>query len=662
MTSEEQPAETSPRVGIVFVHGIGFQEPDATLLDWTTALLAPAMARGTATVVRSSLANPSSASVIEVQVRTAADTTATWMFSEAFWANSIRPPRFERVVEWLGKLAGSAGGSNIGGMPIKSLAASAAQSAVLLAYGVLRTLLSVLPIASLREAVVARIDRLLTSLAGDLLVLADDPIQMANIRLRLRQAVDRLVVDEGCTSIVILAHSGGAAIAVTAIRAGEIAAPAKLITFGQGLALVTELELASATAPRATRSLEGLDWSDYWGTHDPASAGPLPRSVTGVEVHSHPIVNRASLVSDHTTYWLNPEQFVLPVLDEIAGPDARVFRAAPDEAAAMVERRKQRVAALSLWNKYTVVLPIIAAVVAFSRYQAPSFLERVGDAVGDWLGWVPLHDQIVWLITAIRREAETSLFVTWMAAIGSGVLFTLLFVTIVGAVRWLASITRLIPDEQRNNVGCFNFWVGFVGLLPAVAFLAVGVLEGGNGLALSIAPPAAVPPQAIVVVIPIAIMLVALRKGPGSVAVVAGALALVTLLPILAITAAVSSPRVGRLLIGIAVMAIAFGAIRWLGRWRWSVWDRFDRDAVIRGQQPTMWWQFVDGAALLGLAIIATVVFSAQSTITAQVPAIELMLVIAIALVDIGLVRDTYARSRRSTVTLPVEPQASSAE
>lgn len=101
-------------VGIVFVHGIGDQEPGETLLDWGGAiaglLLDVRLAEETAAdpVISSDLDPvPSKSRFIELQLPGFPSDGPTaieehWVMTEAWWAQRVRPPPFGKMAEWLG--------------------------------------------------------------------------------------------------------------------------------------------------------------------------------------------------------------------------------------------------------------------------------------------------------------------------------------------------------------------------------------------------------------------------------------------------------------------------------------------------------------------------------------------------------------------------------
>jgi hypothetical protein len=102
-------------VGIVFVHGIGSQQPGETLLHWGGAIIGLLLdvrvaqqASGDPVIACQLDPGPFESRYIELQLpaATSADGTAIpeqhWVMTEAWWAQRVRPPAFGQMAEWLG--------------------------------------------------------------------------------------------------------------------------------------------------------------------------------------------------------------------------------------------------------------------------------------------------------------------------------------------------------------------------------------------------------------------------------------------------------------------------------------------------------------------------------------------------------------------------------
>jgi hypothetical protein len=334
-----------------------------------------------------------------------------------------------------------------------------AGAVILAGYDLLRRI----PIPVIRDFAARRmIDSFLVDWFGDLPVLLDEPVQSANVRARLARSVQRLV-DDGCEAIVIVAHSGGALVTFETLLdpAYEKLKVDKLVTLGQGLGLawrlaadpgVAEITPGHRLVGNLARVRPGLRWVDVWASYDPAPAGPLParggivadaseRAAAGtvtavatgdatdvpwlmqapvtlpgepvpalppatIMVESRPITNEMNVLTDHGTYWANPEGFLIPLVRHLdaARGDAgasRFYRDRADRTRRIVWRR-QRVSTLAAWGWLCSVSAIATALMLI-------LLEAIGDRrltrAGDLLVavWdqVPGHQIVSGPVTAI---------------------------------------------------------------------------------------------------------------------------------------------------------------------------------------------------------------------------------------------------------------------
>jgi hypothetical protein len=296
------PAGIARRTGVVFVHGIGNQQPAETFLDWSGPIVelltewrrdqerANAARSGGADVINDPVRrgafsfNAASPPFLEIAVPQHAGVPETsWVFTEAWWAADLRPPDIGRTIGYLrgrirtivsGISAGYKGRTDnlvdmarteaiigpgptpiawraidfldwaqaqiFGARPV-GLAIGAAGTALLFGYDVLRRV----PIGPIRDFAARRmIDSFLVDWFGDLPVLIDDPVQAANVRARLAGAI-RGLREQGCDAIVVVAHSGGALVTFETLLDPVYAGPEyrvdKLITLGQGLGLAWRL-------------------------------------------------------------------------------------------------------------------------------------------------------------------------------------------------------------------------------------------------------------------------------------------------------------------------------------------------------------------------------------------------------------------------------------
>lgn len=495
-TAEIVPAAAPPeRVGVVFVHGIGSQQPGETLLDWSRPLIVTLtdwrIAHGLPPdpVVETSI-DFSGASLPTIEI----DVPATpgggdsepaaaqrWVLTEAWWASRVRPPSLSTMTRWLREDFGRVVDGIRKGYDARAprerrrrtlLRRTAGYEALrsagvddprwnwidrldwvqkhalsfalgvawflgyllLIPYAAIRAI----PIPALRDATVLhQLDTFLVDWFGDMRLLLHDPAQAANVRARLADAVAGLE-SRGCTSIIVVAHSGGAVVSFTALCDPRWAPMpvTKFVTLGQGLDLAWRLENAWHGLPPGDRLITNLRavypnlrWVDYWASYDPATGGPLgaPPGVGAAPVDM-PVRNRMSLLEDHGTYWDNEEEFVIPLLRELDTPSgppsqSRFFRDRVSELI-RIERRRQRVGLLAAW-RWVCLTAGIVAVVGAALHAALAHgdqLRRLGESTAavaraipgsnvvsgpvdwfaglrNWPDWLPVLGE--WLLGAI---------------------------------------------------------------------------------------------------------------------------------------------------------------------------------------------------------------------------------------------------------------------
>ena len=258
--------------------------------------------------------------------------------------------------------------------------AAAAAASVMLECVLLATVVaSLLPIARVRK-VVARVQIAISGSIGDSYVFDESSIRGAAIVGRVRRDLEHLS-GEGVDRIVVVAHSQGAAIAHRALRSGPPGPPVSLITYGSGLAklaiasrlaknrlwwmpvaanvgglllalgvvftwLHTNLIAGAAVPPLVAAALglpslflfagvrwettsdevslrSDIEWKDIYADRDPVPAGPLTPTGAMPPANAMPttigIVNERAILSDHSSYWRNLDQFVSLVATAASG-------------------------------------------------------------------------------------------------------------------------------------------------------------------------------------------------------------------------------------------------------------------------------------------------------------------------------------------------------
>ncbi len=699
-------APDARRVGIVFVHGIGNQKPGETLLEWSGALLAALAAwrarvdaDGTAltwetsghaagpwfadSVIRAQLDfNGSTLPLVEVGVPGvtgspgAAARPQRWIMTEAWWAARVEPPSLSAVADWTGRdgvlgrvVVGILGNTGTGLRrllaPGLALFISALGFLTLLGFQVLRAIAGIVPVSGIREALTARqLDTFLVDWWGDVYALLREPVQAANIRGTLADAL-RALTSYGCDALVVVAHSGGTIVSFT-----TLSDPAyldlgvdTLITHGQAITLARTivdtapppLGLALEDAPIGNLQTEPLGprvephplrgdprarrWRDFYATHDPAPSGRLvdcpPPGSPDAPRASTQVANRMSVREDHGTYWTNDEEFVLPVLREldVAGlsPSETRFPAVSADA---VARRRQRVAVRSVWWRSALVMPLLALLAAVgyaapgAGLAAPALVGDLGKGIAGALGGVIGADAIGGALTALReailRNAPAvDAAAGPLAAFGMGAILASLLVYALAPVRaW-----RAFPSTAGKLLAAIPD-VGMSVLVVAAFVLAAATLAGpfqssdpAGWLNRAVtAPGFGLATVAGILAAPIAVGIYALllplwnRLVPRWPALddIATAIAIVLLAIVVAAIgwSLVFDAGIQSWLLGMAGIAFAVQLVVRIGSSRWDVWDAHERTAVrVRPDAPQALGRLrMLVAAIVGFAVLLVVV------------------------------------------------------
>lgn len=645
---------------MLFVHGVGFQEAGETFSGATEALIRaireaiPAADSPLPDPVIRATASFGDRQAPAAEVRVVANgATQHWVMTEAWWATSFRPPNIGAMLSWLGpETAAARVARRLRWRPSKrppkradgfgmratsyleGVMLSVVISLTLLIYVVLRTVFTIVPIASLRAATIGGIDRFLTGWAGDMRVLLFDEAQAGMVRRQIAHSAKTLE-DFGCSSVVFVAHSGGAVASYMTLTDPTIGLTAtkSLITFGAGLNIAWRLlgvddETPDATARRIggllTRRLpNGVRWTDYWATDDPVPAGPMdkrPVSVVGPardrigRWRGYRISNFWNLRADHGGYFDNDEEFVFPVLCEIHGV-ART-QGSPDlfsnaERAKLIRRREQRVSALTMWRQFctgAAAFAIFGSVAAgvFRWWSDGVFARPVDDVtrqIGELWALVPGSSLLADPVSDVRHLSW------WPISLTGFLLVPAVAITVV----W-----RLAPWASEWAYPWRGTWVEPVGraiggvLFAALAVVALIAVPGLLGMGLSASPFWSWGPArwlsgdvfgfrgqevhffedlAIHIVLTFALVAVGaaaiwgatsfLRSMSGRPVVLwlAGAVlaAIAAYLLFSVVFALIGNSAFGVFILGWTIVAGAAFLLARLGQWRWRSWDRQER-------------------------------------------------------------------------------------
>jgi hypothetical protein len=288
---------------------------------------------------------------------------------------------------------------------------------------------ALLPIPMFRRYLSVILQRM-TFILGDSYGLVANETQRAAILARFRSTFDWL--GKHCEKVVIIAHSQGGAVVSEAIKEGTIPRPPLLITFGSGITKLSQLRLCelahrwrltaaawivptmlsatllwawlgdgtgnqmlwpvvialylvggacavtgwaawSATRqyPRPPKTLMGdaeHRWMDLYATHDPVPQGDLEDHLPGCMITSERVVNRRSVLTDHTTYWANRTEFVSRVASELCKESG--LKGMPDLSSRAYRKalRHHRLTSTALSaTLWTIVIGVLA--VAFFRFE-----------------------------------------------------------------------------------------------------------------------------------------------------------------------------------------------------------------------------------------------------------------------------------------------------
>jgi hypothetical protein len=666
---EAQDCADADHLGVVFVHGVGFQNRGETLLSWSDRLIRVLAARyGDADepvdrVHRSEIdLDGSEPSSIELRIPGRDGRRPQhWLLAEAFWAASIQPPSVPTMLRWLGA-RGAAALAAVG--PAKAFRNSVYLTGVvigaLVLYAAIRSLTALLPIAAVRNALVAPLDRLLTGWSGDMQVLVFDAAQSANIRTRVYETITG-VADAGFARVAVVAHSGGAVASYMTLTDGVLwqptasrpTAPAvvTLITLGQGLNIAWRLSgvgdgkdcsRATGTARRLTADLRldhrQLRWYDYYSEGDTVSESLLrpPACLVGTvpgESDRYEIQNVPA--NPHGTYWDNDEEFVLPIVRrlEAAAPipaEDEVPAPLPPPDSSRLARRMLRIGMASLTTR--VMFAAMASAIVGSALLGGARMDDLGAALAEIITALPL----VGLLAGPRDWiAENASGGGWdvLRALGTLVISLLLVLTA------FLPLSRLGPDRLALQIGGARLQRRLIRVVDgAAAILPLAAVAAWLGLALR-GDPNAAPTWAVLgglllagIGFGIAVLRLrsgqdgsllrrldsAARSGLGVMAIV-GVLAVIgagTVLVIVA-DAEYGGTSLGAAILGAFVVYVLYRLLGGVATWRWQAWDEQEREQFRQTLEPGSgkvgerpWGRRVD-VLVIGFACVAAIVLAA---------------------------------------------------
>jgi hypothetical protein len=619
---------------------------------------------------------------------------ARWILTESWWAAKVAPPSLTTMTSWLGPQRGAEQivAAILGNPSGTSLGLRAFQAAVvpfvsvlggliLTLYAFIRTVTGLIPIQVIKDAAILReFDDFLTGWFGDVRILLFDPAQSANIRGGLANAIDRLR-GQGCSRIVVVAHSGGAMVSYLTLTDPALASAQvdKLVTFGEGwnLALTLTPEgagMADRLRKDITERQPRLRWRDFWASHDPAAAGALKTPLiergpdeTGPAhpeaVRSYRVWNRRSLLDDHGGYFDNDEEFTIPLLREIdaangwgeasrfypipeAPAPAVVSRDDPRSGAdPSVRRRRQRVGLLAVWRHLSICLAVAVVAIVLA---SPTRLEDLGELVARRLPRIALvGDAVDWIrgLKALTIDLPVLPALDLLPAATTIGLATLQAIVVIAVLQLSAAPAGAYHAwPEGSSLRRFVKWVEIaiaLGLLASVIPLVVSFeplglnqihdrfLGAGGG---SWVP--GLVATALTFGFAIGGPEFVRRSGMPAAARLFGVVS--TTLFLVAIASAVITifQRDGLEVaeLGYVFIWIAFLALYWIGHSRWSQWDRIERsDAFAQPGNPLSTRRPVAlsclGFLTAAVAIVAYV-FDQPMAVVAVVGAVAILMVV----------------------------------
>ena len=237
----------------------------------------------------------------------------------------------------------------------------------------------------------------------------------------------------------------------------------------------------------ASATLKPVEWLDFYSSKDPVPNGPLRKTEPASLFTSVEVANRGSMVSDHTAYWDNRDEFVVGLLheiDRVAGTS--VVRADDVDRDAVRVSRRRRVAALSMVRVASFAgLPVLG-------YGLRDLLSGLGAELLAALAANPLTETIAKAVAGAGALLVTPLVVVGrldpatVASLGQALVSTAILVLIVwiwytfcAAVAWAAwdhqQFERLCrPGRDEGLLDRYGpvLMVLFVALIPSLVGLA----------------------------------------------------------------------------------------------------------------------------------------------------------------------------------------------
>ena len=336
----------------------------------------------------------------------------------------------------------------------------------------LLALIAQIPIPGLENFVVFKLIRpLVFEGIGDVYTYLYDDVQGLHMRRSLEEAVTWLVQKEQCEHVIVVAHSGGAAIAYDALgnRGAESGCKHDVPDYKCVRALVTvggALNNAwlHGVGPEIPLRLgdnlcKHTRWTDIWSAYDLVAGGSIahdPEPDMDVTV-----TNSLSVLADHGGYWENTEEYLPRIAQLIESPDNRHRSRFWDPIRVeWAEQRRDRVTTAVGWRLSAFALfgtALVAKLINLSTTQesgdliasATHFIDgRIaadGRRIVDIVGQIPVIGGAIDGLTEVMTTAPAILQVLGADIVG------LLMWGAISALSYLA-VVRLVfePWAERE--------------------------------------------------------------------------------------------------------------------------------------------------------------------------------------------------------------------
>ncbi|MEA2192749.1 MAG: hypothetical protein QOI73_2870 [Solirubrobacteraceae bacterium] len=265
-----------PRLGVLFVHGMGSHAQGTTLAQFSEPLVewlangAPAIARAELSAVALTPGDDEPAHLTCELIGDDASPRhlGTWIMAESCWSNAFTPASYPRIAGWLIGSVPWMLGEYLHGAWRREMARDTftwfrvvrypltliyAIVGALLAGPVILALLAlltvrVIPIPWLRT-LLDKIPRALSESLGDVYVILATHLDRESIRTRIVR--DHEWLSARCDTTVVVAHSAGSALTHQLIRDGRICGVSTYVTLGEAIWRMRWMaELSRSGAPR----------------------------------------------------------------------------------------------------------------------------------------------------------------------------------------------------------------------------------------------------------------------------------------------------------------------------------------------------------------------------------------------------------------------------